>query len=242
VRASRYAHTLGSVAALLAALSGCVYPAPCAGVGVVSEVVVYFVKDGHDDLANATWELCTHSRCAKAGLRQEAITKVNVLLPDNVTPDTAPVRLRVTRRGAAAPVIDDTVEVKLSHQSDNCGGGGYSRALTYTRDTGLIAGVPKKVSAAWLQQIRSDATATPTPFRLPLIPEHPQTPSRPPPRTPGSGRQANRTQCPDANLTNDPHPSRPTANAGRVTSLESRAWMASSLMAISTQSSPWLPL
>lgn len=46
----------------------------------------------------------------------------------------------------------------------------------------------------------------------------------------------------EANRTNRPQPSRPTARAGRATSLESRTWTARSAIATSTQSSPWLPL
>ncbi|MEU6534755.1 hypothetical protein [Streptomyces sp. NPDC047000] len=167
MRAIRYAYVLGGAAALLSALSGCVSPPLCAGAEVVTEVGVYFAQDGYTDLVGATWQLCTHSVCAKAEVRQESITRARIQLPTDVTPDAAPVRFRVTRRGATIPFIDDTAKVRLLHQSDGCGGGGYSRDLAYTKETGLTADIPKKVSDAWLHQLRSDTTAPPTPSESP---------------------------------------------------------------------------
>ncbi|GEC03699.1 hypothetical protein SSP24_13540 [Streptomyces spinoverrucosus] len=50
------------------------------------------------------------------------------------------------------------------------------------------------------------------------------------------------SEAPDTNLTKGAQPSRPTAKGGRARSLESRTWMACSVTATSTQSSPELPL
>ncbi|MFD7880247.1 hypothetical protein ACFV5G_40315 [Streptomyces sp. NPDC059766] len=101
-------------------------------------------------------------KCARGEFKQEAVTDASVTLPDDVDPDTAPIRLRVTRVGAAKPLINDSVDVRLLHQSDNCGGGGYTRGLAYTKEDGLLPSVPKKVLAAWLEQHESEATAEPT--------------------------------------------------------------------------------
>lgn len=95
--------------------------------------------------------------------RQEALSHANLPLSDDVDPDTAPVRFRVTCAGATTPFVDDSVDVKLRHQSDGCGGGGRSRAPALTKEDGLLPSVPKKVSAAWTRQIRGEATAPPTP-------------------------------------------------------------------------------
>ncbi|MGW1727817.1 hypothetical protein ACWCQK_33495 [Streptomyces sp. NPDC002306] len=157
----RYARVTGGVAALVAALSGCADVEACPGVGVVSQVGVYVVQDGYDDLAGASWELCTRGRCVKGEFEQEAVTDASLALPDGVDPDTAPVRFRVTRAGAARPFIDDSVDVRLLHQSDNCGGGGYARGLAYTKEDGLLPSVPEKVWAAWLEQHDFVATAEP---------------------------------------------------------------------------------
>ncbi|MFD8999685.1 hypothetical protein ACFV0T_01655 [Streptomyces sp. NPDC059582] len=157
----RYARVTGGVAVLIAGLSGCADTGACAGVGVVSQVGVYVVQDGYDDLAGASWELCTRGKCVRGEFEQEAVTQANLVLPDDVDPDTDPVRFRVTGAGATKPFIDDSVDVKLLHQSDNCGGGGYSRGLAYTKEAGLLPSVPKEVSAAWLEQRESEATAEP---------------------------------------------------------------------------------
>ncbi|MFB7335998.1 hypothetical protein ACFC00_30880 [Streptomyces adustus] len=158
----RYARVIGGVAALIAGLSGCADTGACAGVGVVSQVGVYVVQKGYDDLAGASWELCTRGKCVRGEFEQEAVTDASLTLPDDVDPDTAPVRFRVTRVGVAKPLIDDSVDVRLLHQSDNCGGGGYTRGLAYTKEDGLLPSVPKKVLAAWLEQHESEATAEPT--------------------------------------------------------------------------------
>ncbi|WP_031483229.1 hypothetical protein [Streptomyces bicolor] len=158
-----YARVLGGVAAMVAGVSGCAGTQVCAGVGVVSEVGVYVVQDGYDGLAGASYELCTRGECVKGEFRQEGVSHVSLRLPDDVDPDTAPVRLRVTRDDATTPVIDDSVDVKLLHQSDGCGGGAYHRALAFAKEDGLMPEVPKNISAAWLQQVRSGATAAADP-------------------------------------------------------------------------------
>ncbi|WP_460073464.1 hypothetical protein [Streptomyces sp. YKOK-I1] len=153
---------LMGVSALLAGVSGCSGPGACAGVGVVSQVGVFFVAEGYGDLAGASYELCTRGECVKGRLQQEGISKMNLLLPDDVDPDTAPVRFKVTREGARTPFIDESVEVRLLHQSDGCGGGGYSRGLAYTKESGLMKSAPKSVFAAWIKQHEEQATALPT--------------------------------------------------------------------------------
>ncbi|MDX3615693.1 hypothetical protein [Streptomyces europaeiscabiei] len=163
VTTARHARVLGGAAALLVGLSGCVDSSTCAGIDVVSQVGVYVVQDGYGDLAGATYELCTRGECAKGELEQTGIANVTVGLPDDVDPDTAPVRLRVTRAGAAKPFIDDSVDVKLAHQSDGCGGGGYSQGLAYTKEDGLLPNVPKEIGKAWVQQRTAEATADPSP-------------------------------------------------------------------------------
>ncbi|MEU1512554.1 hypothetical protein ABZ490_10395 [Streptomyces sp. NPDC005811] len=163
-------------AALLTGLSGCADPELCAGWGVVTEVGVYFVQDGYGDLAGASAEVCTRGECDKGPLRREGVSRVFLTLPEDPDPDAAPVRFRVTRKGATTPFIDASVEVKLLRQSDGCGGGGYSRALAFTKEDGLLKSVPKAVSAAWMKQVRGAATAPPT--------DATTTPSpRPPART-----------------------------------------------------------
>ncbi len=163
VTMARHARVLGGVAALLVGLSGCADSSTCAGVEVVSQVGVYVVQDGFGDLAGATYELCTRGECAKGEMQQQGISNLAVGLPDDVDPDTAPVRLRVTRAGAAKPFIDDSVDAKLVHQSDGCGGGGYSQALAYTKEDGLLPNVPKEIGKAWVEQRTAEATADPSP-------------------------------------------------------------------------------
>ncbi|MFF4270464.1 hypothetical protein [Streptomyces sp. NPDC001536] len=152
-----------AAAAFLAVLSGCADPTSCAGVGVVSELGVYVVQEDFGTLAGASYALCSRGDCVEGELQGEAVSRVSLSLPDDVDPDTAPVRLRVTRAGAGTPVVDDSVDVKLLRRSDGCGGGGWSRALALTKADGLLASVPKKVSAAWMRQVRTEATALPTP-------------------------------------------------------------------------------
>ncbi|MFI6009451.1 hypothetical protein ACIBAG_11555 [Streptomyces sp. NPDC051243] len=158
-----HARVLSGVAAVVAGVagaSGCAGTQLCAGVGVVSEVGVYVVQDGYDGLAGASYELCTRGECVEGEFGQERVSRLTLRLPDDVDPDTAPVRLRVTRDGATTPVIDDSVDVKLLHQSDGCGGGAYNRALAFAKEDGLMPDVPKNISAAWLRQVRSGATAS----------------------------------------------------------------------------------
>ena len=153
---------LVGTAVLPALVSGCADGRVCAGWGVVSQVGVYFVQDGYDELAGASYELCTRGECVKGELKQEGINQIDVRLPNDIGPDAAPVRFRVTRQGATTPFIDESVDVKLLHQSDGCGGGGYSRGLAFTKEDGLMKSVPKSVSAAWLKQHMDEATALPT--------------------------------------------------------------------------------
>ncbi|WP_319114946.1 hypothetical protein [Streptomyces caniscabiei] len=129
---------------------------------MVSQVGVYVVQDGYSDLAGATYELCTRGECAKGELKERGIAHVTVGLPDDVDPDIAPVCLRVTRAGAAKPFIDDSVDVKLIHTSDGCGGG-YSQGLAYSEEDGLLPNVPKGIGKAWAQHRTAEATAGPSP-------------------------------------------------------------------------------
>ncbi|WP_330348910.1 hypothetical protein [Streptomyces sp. NBC_00582] len=166
-RMNRLWPSAAGAGALLAGLSGCADPAVCAGVGVVSQVGVFFVQDGYGDLTGAAYELCTRGKCEQGTLDPERISQIGLPLPDDVDPGSAPVRFRVTRAGAATPVIDESVDVRLLHQSDGCGGGGYARGLAFTREDGLLKTVPKAVWRAWLKQAREprppDRTASGTP-------------------------------------------------------------------------------
>ncbi|WP_206327500.1 hypothetical protein [Streptomyces sp. S3(2020)] len=156
-----------AVAASLAVLTGCTDPTPCAGVGVVSELGVYVVQEDFGGLEGASYELCSRGDCVEGELGGESVSRVFLSLPDDVDPDTAPVRLTVTRAGAGTPLVDDSVDVKLLRQSDGCGGGGWSRGLALTKADGLLPNVPKRVSAAWMRQVRAAATASPSPSSPP---------------------------------------------------------------------------
>ncbi len=129
----------------------------------LSELGVYVMQDGYDGLAGASYELCSRGECVEGELARETVSRVSLSLPDDVDPDTAPVSLRITRAGAGTAFVEDSVDVKLLHQPDGCGGGGHSRALALTKADGLLTSVPKKVSAAWIRQLRSEATAPPSP-------------------------------------------------------------------------------
>lgn len=149
----RRLRVLVGVAVLFLAVSACGDPGVCAGVGVTSGVGVMFLHEGYDGLAGASYELCTRGTCAKGELRQEEITQVNLPLPDDVDPDASPLRFRVTVEGATRPVVDATTDVKLTRQSDGCGGGAYSRGLAFTRDGGLTLKIPRSVSAVWVRHV-----------------------------------------------------------------------------------------
>jgi hypothetical protein len=145
---------LVGVAALLAAASACTYTSPpCAGVGVVAGVGLMFLQEGYGDLAGASYELCARGKCAKGELRQEAITHVSLGLPDDVDPDSGTVRFRVTPKGSTSPEIDASADVRLTLQSDGCGGGAYNRGLAFTKSGGLTTKIPPSVSAAWREHI-----------------------------------------------------------------------------------------
>jgi hypothetical protein len=103
-------------------MTGCAEQKPCAGVGVESGIGVYFVPTGYDDLTGATADLCTGDECVRKPVEEVEITKVRLGLADDADPDGVPVRFRVTRAGAKTPFIDDSVDTKLSHTSDGCGG------------------------------------------------------------------------------------------------------------------------
>ncbi|MEU6667004.1 hypothetical protein [Streptomyces sp. NPDC046727] len=155
--------------ALLAASSGCADTNICAGWDVVPGVGVMFDRAGYGDLQGASYELCARGECTEGRLRQERITHVNLPLPDDVDPDAGPVRFRVTREGAARPVVDASADVRLTHESDGCGGGAYTRGLAFTREGGLTTKVPKSLSDAWMRQVRSEATSDPEPSPDPSL-------------------------------------------------------------------------
>ncbi|MFF9085835.1 hypothetical protein ACF1BE_05375 [Streptomyces sp. NPDC014991] len=150
-------------AALLAALSGCSQGEACAGYGVVSGVGVTFDRQGYGDLTGGSYELCARGACAKGTLRRERITHVGLPLPHDVDPASGPVRFRVTRKGEGRPFVDTTADVRLTHETDGCGGGAYNRGLAYTKKQGLTTKIPKAVSDAWSRQVGSLATADPGP-------------------------------------------------------------------------------
>ncbi|MFG2379459.1 hypothetical protein [Streptomyces avermitilis] len=154
VRRTTRLRVLVCVSALLAGVSACASPRPCAGVGVESGVGVMFLREGYGDLAGASYELCARGRCAKGELRQEDLTRVHLGLPDDVDPDGGTVRFRVTRKGGTSPVIDASADVRLTRQSDGCGGGAYNRGLAFTKKGGLTTKIPRSVTAAWREQVR----------------------------------------------------------------------------------------
>ncbi|MFE4961511.1 hypothetical protein [Streptomyces sp. NPDC056660] len=154
-----YARVLGGVAALLAGVTGCADTGACAGVGVVAQVGVYFAHEGYGDLAGASVRLCAHGTCVEDRVRNESVTSINLPLPDDIGPDLGTVRLRVTREGSTEPLVDASARKKLGFQSDGCGGGGYSGALAFTKESGLTPTVPKTVSDAWFKQVRAPVTS-----------------------------------------------------------------------------------
>jgi hypothetical protein len=163
VRPSRRARFPAVAAALLAAVTGCSAPKVCAGVGVASGVGVMFLHEGYAGLAGASYELCARGKCAKGELKQEEITRVNLPLPDDVDPDAGPVRFRVTRKNDTRPLIDASTDVKLTHQSDGCGGGAYNRGLAFTKEGGLTVKIPAKVTEAWRGHLESLAAPSESP-------------------------------------------------------------------------------
>jgi len=159
----RHVRAIAGAAAFLAALTGCADHEACAGVGVVSQVGVYFAHEGYGDLTGAFIQLCAQGKCAGHRLENEGISEINLQLPEDVGPDLGTVRLRVTPKGSTKPMIDASTEKKLTFQSDNCDGGAYSGALAYTKEKGLLPSVPKEIGKAWVQQRKAEATAVPTP-------------------------------------------------------------------------------
>ncbi|MFD8804717.1 hypothetical protein [Streptomyces sp. NPDC059597] len=118
-----------------------------------------FRQAGHGHLAGAVAELCARGVCARSRLRDEEITQVSLRLPEDVDPDSGPVRLRVTPARAARPVIDTSAEVPLTLQSDGCGGGSYNRGLALTGDGVLTTKIPESLGEDWAAQVRARATA-----------------------------------------------------------------------------------
>ncbi|MFF3419996.1 hypothetical protein ACFYW9_35790 [Streptomyces sp. NPDC002698] len=149
---------LAVISAVAVTASACSSPRPCAGVGVTSQVGVMFLQQGYTDLAGASYELCAGGKCVKDKLEQEDITQVSLRLPDDVGPDLGTVRFRVTPKGGGRPEIDASSEVKLTHQSDGCGGGAYSEGLAFTKEGGLTTKIPPSVTAAWRDHLRSLAS------------------------------------------------------------------------------------
>ncbi|MFG2354952.1 hypothetical protein [Streptomyces sp. NPDC048521] len=164
---------LTGMCAVLAAVSGCSRAEVCAGVGTEAGVGVLFVHEGYGGLDGASYALCARGRCAKGELRREGVTDVRLPLPHDVDPRSGPIRFRVTREGAARPVIDASADARLVFQSDGCGGGDYHGGLAFTKEGGLTTKVPEAVSDAWFNQLRAEETA-------PSAPPGPGSPSRTP--------------------------------------------------------------
>ncbi|MFF7969858.1 hypothetical protein [Streptomyces sp. NPDC007905] len=149
---------LATVSVVAMTASACSSSKPCAGVGVTSQIGVMFLQRGYTDLAGASYELCAGDKCVKDHLDQEDITQVGLRLPNDVDPDPGTVRFRVTPKGSNRPEIDASYDVKLTRQSDGCGGGAYSEGLAFTKEGGLTTKIPPSVSAAWRKHIRSLAS------------------------------------------------------------------------------------
>lgn len=133
-------------------------PELCGGVGVTSRVGVIFLQHGYKDLEGASYKLCAGGRCVKGHLEQADITQLSLPLPDDVDPDLGAVRFRVTPKGSGSPEIDASTDVKLTRQSDGCGGGAYNRGLAFTKAGGLTTKIPPSVSVAWRDHIKSLAS------------------------------------------------------------------------------------
>ncbi|MFG3165723.1 hypothetical protein [Streptomyces sp. NPDC048200] len=146
-----------SVVAMTASACGS-SPKPCAGVGVTSQIGVMFLERGYNDLEGASYKLCAGDRCVKGHVEQADITHLTLPLPDDVDPDVGTVRFRVTPRGSGSPEIDASSDVKLTRQSDGCGGGAYNRGLAFTKEGGLTTKIPPSVSTAWREHIKSLAS------------------------------------------------------------------------------------
>ncbi|WP_333777038.1 hypothetical protein [Streptomyces sp. IBSBF 3136] len=146
---------LAAVSVVAMTASACSGSEPCAGVGVTSHIGVMFLQRGYTDLAGASFELCAGGKCVRDHLEQEDITQVDLRLSDDVGPDLGTVRFRVTPKGSSHPEIDASSEVKLTRQSDGCGGGAYSGGLAFTKEGGLTTKIPPSVSAAWRKHLKS---------------------------------------------------------------------------------------
>ncbi|MHB9862311.1 hypothetical protein [Streptomyces sp. YIM S03343] len=140
------------------ATSACSSSKPCADVGVTSQIGVMFLQQGYTDLAGASYELCAGGKCVKDQLEQENITQVSLRLPDDVNPDLGTVHFRVTPKGSSSPEIDASYDVKLTRQSDGCGGGAYSQGLAFTKEGGLTTKIPPSVTTAWRDHLKSLAS------------------------------------------------------------------------------------
>ncbi|MFI0966503.1 hypothetical protein ACH4S8_34690 [Streptomyces sp. NPDC021080] len=154
---------LAVVSAVAVSASACSSPKPCAGVGVTSQVVVMFLRQGYTDLAGASYELCAGDTCVKDKLEREDITRVNLPLPDDVGPDVGTVRFRVTPKGSSSPEIDASSDARLTLQSDGCGGGAYNEGLAFTKEGGLTTKIPPSVTAAWRDHLESLASPSESP-------------------------------------------------------------------------------
>ncbi len=155
---------LAAVSAVAAAASACTPNSQqaCAGWGVESEISLMFLQEGYTGLAGASYELCARGRCTDGELKQEDLTRVHLRLPEDADPHSGPVRFRVTRRGSDSPVIDASSDVRLTYQSDNCGGGAYNRSLAFTKADGLTTKIPPSVTAAWRHQAEAPDSPSPS--------------------------------------------------------------------------------
>ena len=149
---------LAAVSVVAMTASACSSSKPCAGVGVTSQVGVMFLQRGYTDLVGASYELCAGGKCVKDHLERGDITRISLPLPDDVDPNLGTVRLRVTPKGSTHPEIDASSDVKLTRQSDGCGGGVYSEGLAFTKEEGLTTKIPPSVSAAWHKHLKSLAS------------------------------------------------------------------------------------
>ncbi|MEU4038969.1 hypothetical protein [Streptomyces collinus] len=146
---------LAAVSVVALSASACGGSQPCAGFGVTSQIGVMFLQRGYSDLTGASYELCAGGRCIEGDLERQDITRISLRLPADTGPDLGTVRFRVTPEGSSNPEIDASSDVKLSRQSDGCGGGTYSEGLAFTKEDGLTTKIPPRVSAAWRKHIES---------------------------------------------------------------------------------------
>ncbi|MFD4953069.1 hypothetical protein [Streptomyces sp. NPDC058451] len=150
---------LVAVAGFAATVSSCGYAEPCAGVGVSSYLSVSLLQSEYPEFVDGTYELCAFGHCSTEHFVGREIMIANLDLPDEIGPAHGTVRLRMIPKGARTPTVDESAEVTLDSQSDNCGGFGYNRGLALTKAGGLSSTIP--TTGEWDYRKRFSPTTPP---------------------------------------------------------------------------------